>query len=127
LSRWFPTLVACSRSFCRSRTSITAMATAQDTGFPPYCNATQSNRLWLNDTDYHIKIHNTSRSTRSSFRIWLFSQCTVAKTVKEEFHCTQLNKRDWEWGFTPHPKSLLQYIPIILTAIAPIHTARSTK
>jgi len=43
-STWFPTLVACSRSFCRSITSSTALAVAHDTGFPPYCKVHQSDR-----------------------------------------------------------------------------------
>ena len=43
-SRWFPTLVACSRSFCFSITSSTALTVAHDTGFPPYCKVHQSDR-----------------------------------------------------------------------------------
>ena len=57
-SRWFPTLVACSRSFCRSITSSTALTVAHDTGFPPYCKAHQSDR--------HLLQHKSSSSTSSS-------------------------------------------------------------
>lgn len=39
--RWLPTFKAFSWRFSRSMTSITAFATAQDTGLPPYCSYTE--------------------------------------------------------------------------------------
>jgi hypothetical protein len=59
--------VACSRSFCFSITSSTALTVAHDTGFPPYCKAHQSNRHSLQ----HKSLSSSSSSATLHCGLWL--------------------------------------------------------